>query len=168
MSGFKLIGIIPLARCSKRFLKNLKVGEQYCFYQGYEVKLNDGKTIVETFKHSNKNYKEISLYNSKDEIDISISAVVGENGSGKSSLIELFYYVIYLLGTSYKRLDAEQNELNTIIDASPNRINYEITKIQELKRKWNRTSTNDENEKLLLAEILWKYTFNIHEKGDKK
>lgn len=64
----------------------LKREQPFYFYQGYKIK--DGK-IVETPKNPlDDDFYALSVENSHMPT-ISISAIVGENGSGKSSLIEL-------------------------------------------------------------------------------
>ena len=96
MSGFKLIAIIPLGGCNQRFLNNLVIGEIYQFYQNYSIELDTEKSKIETIK---ENQKEDDFYSLEHHRRLNISAIVGKNGSGKSSLIELFFLVIYKLGT---------------------------------------------------------------------
>jgi hypothetical protein len=95
MNGFKLLGIVPLKDCNERFLKNLKIGEVYKFYQDYDLRCDDQTNI--TFHENIQLRKNIDLYNLNNGIQVNISAVLGLNGSGKSSLIELLYYFIYKL-----------------------------------------------------------------------
>lgn len=113
MSGFKLIAIRPLVGCDSRFLKNLKAGEIYKFYNDYTF-LDENKEPINT-KNYLKLFKEKVIDNTvksvkfdgtlpKDLhklnnslIDINISAIVGKNGSGKSSLLEFFYLATYLI-----------------------------------------------------------------------
>lgn len=170
MSGFRLIGIVPLAGCGKQFLKNLSVGEKYCFYKGYEVKLNEDQSSIKSvnYKPSTKDLRSLNFYNSPNDINISVSALVGENGSGKSSLIELLYYAIYFMGTRYSKLQASGSEVQTIIDNSPNRINHELIEVRKFKRKWNLKSLLDEKKEILLARIIRRYGININEKSEKK
>lgn len=114
--GFKLLAIRPLEGCDAQFRKNLKEGAVYKFYQDYDyyVTSNGNETLI-----TDKNYekfaskpiskvqrkkgaKDLDLYSDGD-LKINISAVVGENGSGKSALIDFIYAAAYLL--------AEQNNL---------------------------------------------------------
>lgn len=93
-NGFKLLAVIPLKGCNKKFSKNLKAGTPYNFYKDYEVQLNDEKTdVTQVINKSKQNFNQ--LYNLQNGIQVNISAVVGVNGSGKSTLIELLYYFVY-------------------------------------------------------------------------
>lgn len=86
--NFKLIGIKPHFNENgkpQRHIKNLKEDETYLFYNSYEIK--DDDTIIYNSKSPE------SLYNIGDK-KISISAIVGKNGSGKSSITELLYLII--------------------------------------------------------------------------
>ncbi|WP_128330110.1 ATP-binding protein [Apibacter sp. HY039] len=98
--SFKLLAIRPLEGCNSKFRKNLKEGGIYKFYNNYEfIVESDGITRIE--HNSNK---EVDLYSLDTinplteelrEITINISAIVGKNGSGKSSLVELLYVSFY-------------------------------------------------------------------------
>lgn len=84
MSGFKLIAIRPIENCDSRFLKNLKAGEIYKFYNDFEfTKDGNGKDVISIVDNS-------TVPDNLFGENISVSAVVGKNGSGKSALIELF------------------------------------------------------------------------------
>lgn len=103
MSGFKLLAIRPLYGCDPKFLKNLNPQQNYQFYQDYSFEYDD---IAETKNVKKINHKPIipkEFYNiqRKDQADITIniSAVVGKNGSGKSSLMELLFVSAFLLAT---------------------------------------------------------------------
>ena len=82
--SFKLLAIKPLQGCDRIFLKNLKEDETYKFYQNF------------IYPDNFDNEKHLDIY-SNDKININISAVVGENGSGKSSLIDFFNAINYYL-----------------------------------------------------------------------
>jgi AAA15 family ATPase/GTPase len=97
--SFRLLAIRPLKDCNKRFLKNLVGGKVYRFYSNYNffnaesvtVGLNDTVDKIEfTDSYSDNLYRIASL-------DISISAIVGKNGSGKSALAELLLYTLFRL-----------------------------------------------------------------------
>ena len=106
MSGFKLLAIRPLEGCDPKFLKNLKEGIVYKFYQDYEYYIKDGEKEL-CLNHINyKSYKEKKIvrikspnqevdFYSNGEMKINISAVVGKNGSGKSALTELFLKAMF-------------------------------------------------------------------------
>lgn len=109
MSGFKLLAIVPLKGCDSKFTKNLKIGEVYKFYQNYDIRCVQGDTSIQYFECSNPP-SLFNLHKLKNGINLNISAVVGVNGSGKSSLIELYYYFIYKLSTTQKAYGREPIE----------------------------------------------------------
>ncbi|WP_336732716.1 hypothetical protein [Chryseobacterium sp. VD8] len=78
--NFKILAIRPLKKCEG--LKNLRAGHLYKFYNDYDFSYND-EFITEKL-----NVPE-NLFNLNEDQNITISAVVGKNGSGKSALIEL-------------------------------------------------------------------------------
>ena len=85
--SFKLLAIRPLKGCSPRFLKNLEEDRIYKFYNDYSFFENKERKVTEI--KSEDSVPE-NLYE-KSELNIQISALVGKNGSGKSSLLELLY-----------------------------------------------------------------------------
>lgn len=101
MNGFKLLAIIPLKGCESRFKKNLQIGQVYKFYHNYEIILNnDNSNVLSVNKRNVQKFD--NLYNLKNGIQVNVSAIVGMNGTGKSTLIELFYFFIYALGIKNK------------------------------------------------------------------
>ena len=115
---FKLLAVRPRTGCNKRFLKNLQAGKVYSFYnpieylngQGGEASLNDE---IDSLKI--KSSRNPDLYSQKLQsgglIHINISAVVGKNGSGKSSLIEFFFAAVYLFSVSQGLLKPNDESL---------------------------------------------------------
>ena len=85
--SFKLLAIRPLKGCSAKFLKNLEEDRIYKFYNDYSFFENKERKVTEI--KSEDSVPE-NLYE-KSELNIQISALVGKNGSGKSSLLELLY-----------------------------------------------------------------------------
>lgn len=167
MSEFKLVGLVPLKGCSKKFLKNLVIGEKYCFYQQYEITLNEDNSSVDLIQNKSKNKDEIpfNLYNSSEEINISVSALVGENGSGKSSLIELFYYVIYFIGTRFNETEGNHDG-EPIIYTAENRIQSELNHVNWFLNSWKPETIWVEKEKLL-ATIVKAYQIDTKDQGKK-
>lgn len=119
MSGFKLLAIRPLEGCEPEFLKNLKEGMIYKFYQNFDYFILDknekvkltisnydsfkGKSIAEVVSRS----IDQNLY-STDDLKINISAVVGKNGSGKSALTEIFLKAMFDLSIENKWIRKEK------------------------------------------------------------
>lgn len=83
MSNFSIICVHPLASCLDQYRKVLKKDEYYFFNKWYE--LRDGKLIK-----NNRVEFERSFFSES----ISIQAIVGKNGSGKSSILDLLYRLI--------------------------------------------------------------------------
>lgn len=90
-NNFKLLAIRPLKDCDKKFLKNLKAGEIYKLYNDFEFSLDIENNDVISIK--NNSTIPDNLFGEK----ISVSAIVGKNGSGKSTIIELFSSLIFNL-----------------------------------------------------------------------
>lgn len=109
MSGFKLLAIRPLEGCDKRFLRILKPGEIYSFYNSCNFILKNPKDthseVIDVIIPIEPN-----LYDIKG-LPINISAVVGKNGSGKSSLIELFFAAIFVASSHDGILKTNINNL---------------------------------------------------------
>ena len=83
MSDFKLIAIRPTKNCDSKFLKNLAENHIYKFYNDFWFEENE---VGEVIGIINKSTVPNNLFGE----NISVSAIVGKNGSGKSALIELF------------------------------------------------------------------------------
>lgn len=124
MSGFKLLAIRPLGECDEQLLKNLKEGMVYKFYQDYEYYISKNGTEVKITNDNYQDYKnekisqvkfigkEVDLYSQPDGPKINISAVVGQNGSGKSSIIELLNLFMY----KYSVLSARYKDHRTLLE----------------------------------------------------
>ena len=69
--------------------RKLKAGKVYYFSRGFEVNQNGGLSLDRRRLIKDNLYNDYFHETEDTYPDISISAVVGENGSGKSSLIEL-------------------------------------------------------------------------------
>lgn len=162
MSGFKLLAIRPLENCDKKFSKNLKRGMVYKFYQGYKFYDKNAKEVCLTNNNLTEQIEkveppknEIDLY-SQDDLKINISAIVGKNGSGKSSLIELFYLFVFKISEKEILKMDNKKDLEKLEGISNNEKYEKI--IEELKKlgKFN-------------CEILYKYEdshFSIKIIGD--
>ncbi len=124
MNGFKLLCITPFASCDVEYRKNLKEGNPIIFYQDYEVTINEDKTEILSISRIKQPSASDRLFNLDNGIKLNISAVVGKNGSGKSTIFELLYYLIYVLGTSMK-INGKSILENSTIDLE-NRIKSHI------------------------------------------
>lgn len=95
---FKLLAIRPLEDTSPDLIKGLKDNYIYQFYNEYRFfdvnnnELNNNGKYIEISSIKYTPIVPLNLYSN----NINISAIVGQNGSGKSSLMELFYYAILL------------------------------------------------------------------------
>ena len=100
--SFKLLAIRPLKGCSPRFLKNLEEDRIYKFYNDYSFLDENNQEIEGSDKKVSKiecnNTVPKKLYE-KSRLNIQISALVGKNGSGKSSLLELLYASCYVIAS---------------------------------------------------------------------
>ena len=111
--SFKLLAIRPLEGCEKHILNNLQVNQFYFFDDAYE------QYEEYDFIKKKENYNELTpeFYYSKNENSestlqsININAIVGKNGSGKSSIIE---FLLRLLNNFFKGID-EQKKLENLI-----------------------------------------------------
>lgn len=131
---FKLIAIRPLKGTSLELLKGLKENCIYQFYNEYTFEVGDD---IEIKSIGYTPTVPLNLYGD----NISISAIVGQNGSGKSSLLELFYYAT--LFCNKKHLDANsikelKSEVNMEIVLLKNDETIQIIKIskEDIKSKF--------------------------------
>ncbi|RYE59583.1 MAG: hypothetical protein EOP48_00425 [Sphingobacteriales bacterium] len=99
ISDFKLIAILPLKDCDTRFRKKLEIGTTYQFYQGYNISLNEHYSAVTNVTVDPEKQAPKGLYSLNNGITVNISAVVGKNGTGKSTLFELLYRAVYFMST---------------------------------------------------------------------
>lgn len=110
---FKVIGLRVLENCDEQLRKILKPETTYFFCNDYE---DDGKGCVKRKAYCDELSPNFFNLHSKDKDPlVSISCVVGHNGEGKSSLIELLIRTInnfaYLSGfrSDYPNLKFIQN-----------------------------------------------------------
>jgi len=139
--SLKIIAIKPLDDCNEKFLKGLKKNEVYLFDKAYNI---DKDGSIEYHKE-----KDIQLFNQKN-LDININAIVGKNGTGKSTLIELLLAVI--------------NNVNCINNQSEidSEYNNKIKKNKEFKKKENGISFIDNLQVEFIFEDLHIYKIQIN------
>lgn len=82
--SFKIIALEVLDSCESKHSKNLIRNAPYVFYKNYKIKRENEKETIELVSD------DFDLYSMDSEPKINISAIVGKNGSGKSTIIELF------------------------------------------------------------------------------
>jgi len=112
--SFKLIAIRPLSGIETKFLKNLVAGEVYNLCNDYILNNEQGKPVGYDGNISSVQFKQTvpeNLYSIKkidgDIININVSAIVGKNGSGKSSLIDLLLLSIFVVSNSLDLIDPD-------------------------------------------------------------
>jgi hypothetical protein len=102
--SFKLIAIRPLVGINSKFLKNLVAGETYNLCNDYTLLNSQAKPVsyedvVFTIKHKQtvpENLYSIRKVNG-EVTSVNISAVVGKNGAGKSSLMDLLLHSLFVV-----------------------------------------------------------------------
>lgn len=80
-NNFMLLGIKPLNECASKYVKRLEKEKTYHFSSVYTI--NDDSSI--TYKSD----RDFDLYSEEQGIKINFQAIVGKNGLGKSTIIEL-------------------------------------------------------------------------------
>jgi predicted ATP-binding protein involved in virulence len=88
-ANFKVLAIRTLDGTNTDLSKVLRPNQIYSFYSCYDFSNPDA---IRYFKQ-----KDVNIYSIKDKdypLDINVCAIVGKNGSGKSSIIELLYLAI--------------------------------------------------------------------------
>lgn len=93
MKQFKLIGVRPLEKCNLSILKVLKKNTTYFLCNEYEIDSNDNDKIKlkENYSSIPDSFFDDGNINSPK---INISAIVGKNGDGKSSIVELIIRIL--------------------------------------------------------------------------
>ena len=149
--SFKLLAIRPLKGCSARFLKNLEEDRIYKFYNDYSFFENEDKKVT---KIQCEDSVPKTLYE-KSGLDIQISALVGKNGSGKSSLLELLYASCSAIAINQKiignkNVDVEGLKVAIFYNIGNNYYDIEITNSEVKCYNINdETKTTKENDEVL-------------------
>lgn len=128
----------------------LHVDELYKFYSGFEI---DGDKIIVNDDVPQDLYR--ITYDDRDSIEVNISAIVGQNGSGKSTIIDYIIRIlnnlsICILGEKIRNTDTEHlhfipnvyAELYILIDKNILRIRCEGEKTSALRYN-NITGSNE-------------------------
>lgn len=92
------------------YLKSLKPNETFLLFQEYS--LNENGSVL-SFNAENKNKSSIYKLKENPHVNLEVSAIVGKNGSGKSSLVEILYLAIHNLAVKAGILFNHYRELVT-------------------------------------------------------
>lgn len=132
--SFKLIAIRPVPGIDAKFLKNLVAGEVYNLCNDYILNNEQGKPVGYDGNIISVQYKQTvpeNLYSIKkidgDIININVSAIVGKNGAGKSSLIDLLLLSIFVVSNNLELVDPD----NFIEHDSKNEEKYELNRYKK-------------------------------------
>ncbi|RYJ44271.1 AAA family ATPase [Flavobacterium beibuense] len=112
--SFRLIAIRPLEGCIDKFLKNLEIGKIYPLYSEYEYAFENGDPKAELLSIAPKASSVPSDFYDINNLSINISAIVGKNGSGKSSILELFFWAINNFATNFLYESQEKQKTHSI------------------------------------------------------
>lgn len=130
MKDFKLIAIRPLVGIGPKFLKNLVAGEVYNLCNDYTLVNGQFKPVLYDEAVFTIKYKQTvpeNLYSIRkingDVTNVNISAVVGKNGAGKSSLMDLVLHSLFVVSNNLELVvtdnfiepesnNADRNELS--------------------------------------------------------
>jgi predicted ATPase len=96
--GLRILAIQALDGCSRDFIGPLKPGILYPFYAAYTIRGESDEIEY----HPEKDH---GLYHT-ESLDVDINAIVGKNGTGKSSLTHLLVAIINNIACSYR--DAQE------------------------------------------------------------
>lgn len=99
---FKILGIKVLENISDDKRKVLEKNKLYRLCNNYKFSKDKSK-IIET-------KKTLDIYKIWDDVQINISAIVGKNGQGKSTITELIYMSIYSIAVNQKMLNNTNNK----------------------------------------------------------
>jgi hypothetical protein len=139
--SFKLIAIRPLIGINTKFLKNLVGGEVYNLCNDYTFTNENGKPIVLEEPIVSVHYKQTipeNLYSIEkingDIININVSAIVGKNGAGKSSLIDLLLLSIFVVSDNLGLINPDnfiEHDSNNPEKDELNRYKKDLTEIEK-------------------------------------
>lgn len=145
---FKILSIRPLPGCKSWIYKCLRIGMMYYFCKDYII--NEERTSI---RRTSKYIKPLKEDFFLDQPTINISAVVGMNGDGKSSLVEMMMRLINNCAVSYKltegkddlcRVEGVKAELFYLVD----NVLYRMVEDEEMDspKIWNLANLNNQNQ----------------------
>ena len=154
--SFKLLAIRALTGIDESFTKNLKLEMLYSFYKEYQFLDQNEIDIPTSFKEGFKEELEhievssirytptlpVGLYSltinentrNTKPLEVSISAIIGENGSGKSALTELLLYCIFFISNKVNPINEE--DFFDTSNLNPDELS-ELTSFRESSKKIN-------------------------------
>jgi energy-coupling factor transporter ATP-binding protein EcfA2 len=160
--SFKLLAIRPLKDCNPKFLKNLKENQVYQFYNDYEFHFENNDESKDVVKIEKLEQTVPENFYGDDNIKVNVSAIVGKNGSGKSSLVELMYVAFYNLAVTEGIINKEkiQIELNLKIETEFNFSTSEFKNNFETNFNGNEPNQKQEAVYQFLNNCIKKFTDN--------
>ncbi len=102
----KLIAINILEGCSNHIKKNLEINNPYVFHKGYNLQTPNQKGQFIVVPTNNNLKDNFFSYTESNSPTLTITAIVGKNGSGKSAIIDVALRLINNL--AYKHLPNSQ------------------------------------------------------------
>ena len=88
MTQFKIIAVSPLKGCAPHIRKVLKEDTTYFFYNDYEEYFEKEEYLVRKKDDVKHIAEDFFCIGKKETPLISIAAIVGKNGDGKSTIVE--------------------------------------------------------------------------------
>lgn len=139
MNEFKLLAVRALSGCHSRFAKNLTHGLIYPFYKNYQFLNADNNSINaddEVISIKTKPSSPQNLFDVKN-LRVNVSAIAGKNGSGKSSLVELIYAIIYTFSVEQQLLETDLANDHTvnIIEDNIRDVKIELIELWDKKNE---------------------------------
>ena len=92
--GFRIIGVKVLEGCSSNIQKNLKAGVLYRFCSDYKASDKDDYTLENSISGVDLDAIYDVKSTERHKISVHLNAIVGKNGDGKSSLVEIMLRII--------------------------------------------------------------------------
>ena len=92
--GFRIIGVKVLEGCSSNIQKNLKAGVLYRFCSDYKASDKDDYKLENSISGVNLDAIYDVKSTERHKISVHLNAIVGKNGDGKSSLVEIILRII--------------------------------------------------------------------------
>ena len=94
---FRLLAIRPLVGCDAHICKCLKIGMMYYFCSGYQIMKSSSKII-----RLSRNLKPLKNDFFANDPEVNISAIVGKNGDGKSTIVEIIMRMVNNCAMTYE------------------------------------------------------------------